>query len=348
MAKKRALPKTFHQQLLESDDFAQYSLRSTFFVRRLSVFNLWNAIEQVQRLVTVAENFDWTDTVPIGIEPGAWSQLEARGTPPLLYFCHPRLLAEQPRLLLYYRTIAMISQKGLDSLVSGSSARLESGKAATISEDLALRLSIALNSVLSAMLKATADIEQHHFPGLQFACLGATIQGSWNNAIGTEGETAIKTVLINHLRDEIRQIVWRDDRTRDYDHSWHAELLSRIADVKIVRMAGGFHLVFASEPDVSLRNKKDIPLVAIEVKAGADPAGALERLGAAMKSFEHDKTLNPRVKTVYVVRCLTPELQKRVSQGSPFDHTFSLAEILADSKTQQVFANLLLRVMLGK
>jgi hypothetical protein len=88
--------------------------------------------------------------------------------------------------------------------------------------------------------------------------------------------------------------------------------------------------------------------VAIEVKAGADPAGALERLGAAMKSFENDRAINPRVKTVYVVRGLTPELRKRISQGSPFDHTFSLAEILADSKTQQVFANLVLRVMLGK
>ncbi|MCK7511704.1 MAG: hypothetical protein MZV70_51770 [Desulfobacterales bacterium] len=57
-------------------------------------------------------------------------------------------------------------------------------------------------------------------------------------------------------------------------------------------------------------------MVAVEVKAGGDPAGALERLGAA-KSFEDDRNLNPRVKTVYVVRCITPELQRRISQNNP-------------------------------
>jgi hypothetical protein len=39
-------------------------------------------------------------------------------------------------------------------------------------------------------------------------------------------------------------------------------------------------------------------------------------------------------------------LQRRISQNNPFDHTFSLAELLADDKTQKTFANLMLRVIL--
>jgi hypothetical protein len=84
------------------------------------------------------------------------------------------------------------------------------------------------------------------------------------------------------------------------------------------------------------------------VKAGMDAPAALERLGAAMKSFDHDRNLNPNVKTVYVVRCMTPELQRRIQQNNPFDYTFGLAELMADDKTQKTFANLIRRTILKK
>lgn len=106
--------------------------------------------------------------------------------------------------------------------------------------------------------------------------------------------------------------------------------------------------MFASEPDVSLRDVDDVPWAAIEVKAGYDTAGALERLGAGMKSFEHDLNVNPRCKTVYVVRALTPESQRRISQGAMCDHTFGMSELLADERAQRTFANVALRIMLDR
>jgi len=51
---------------------------------------------------------------------------------------------------------------------------------------------------------------------------------------------------------------------------------------------------------------------------------------------------------VYVGRCMTPQLRKRIDEGGFFDHTFALSELLADDKTQQTFANLVLRVVLKK
>lgn len=338
----------FHGDLLASDDFAVYSLRSSFFLRRLRAIDLWRAIGEVQKLIPAKKGFRWDQRATWGIEEEAWSQVAKWGVEPLLLFCHPRVLSEQPSLLLYYRTVALLSQKGLASLVGGDVARIESGRMTELEEGVVARLAVTLNSVISAVISTGAEIEPHQLPGLQFAAVGATIQGGWNNAVGEEGEAAVRSILVNHLRDEILQVVWKDGSSVEYTSDFHPTLIDRIGDVRLVRLKQGFHLHFASEPDVSLRDPHDLPVVAIEVKAGSDPAGALERLGAAMKSFENDRNRNPRVNTVYVVRCMTPQLRKRIDESNPFDYTFGLSQLLADHATQQTFANLIVRTVLGK
>ncbi|MGE0377691.1 MAG: XcyI family restriction endonuclease, partial [Planctomycetaceae bacterium] len=144
------------------------------------------------------------------------------------------------------------------------------------------------------------------------------------------------------------QVVWKDGRSTDYAEDQHVNILDHIHDLKVVRLRQGFHLLFSSEPDVSVRDVHEKPVMAIEVKAGTDSAGALERLGAAMKSFENDRSLNPRVKTVYVVRAMTPELRARIDETNPFDYTFGLAELLADEDKQRRFAGVVLRAILGR
>lgn len=340
--------KNFHKELVVSDVFAQYSLRSTFFVRRLRGMRLWDAIGQVHRLTKVEGSFLWDDRASWGIDQNAWDRVRAKQINPLLVFCHPRAITEQPQLLLYYRTAALISQKGLKSLIGGNVEATEAGQLEQLDDEWLKQAVVALNSLLSAVVNAAAELEQRDLAGFQFASAGATIQGAWNNAIGSEGEAAVRSILVNHLRDELLQIVWQDGKSTDYASELHTDLLDRIADVRVVRMKHGFHLRFASEPDISLRNVSDVPLAAIEIKAGADPAGALERLGAAMKSFDNDRNLNPRLKTIYVVRCITPELQKRIRHNNPFDHTFGLSELLVDERTQRTFANLVLRAVLAQ
>ncbi len=233
-------------------------------------------------------------------------------------------------------------------LVGGNVANVEAGKVETLDRKWLDKVVIALNSIASTIIKNSAEIDAYALPGFQFATAGATIQGSWNNAIGAEGEAAVRTILINHLRDEIVQLVWRDGSTTPYAAEQHTSFVDNINDLRVLRLKPGYHIQFGSEPDVSMRDPTDVPVVAVEVKAGADPAAALERLGAAMKSFENDRDINPRVKTVYVVRCMTPELQNRINQGSFFDHTFALSELLVNETRQKAFANLFLRVVLGK
>jgi hypothetical protein len=48
------------------------------------------------------------------------------------------------------------------------------------------------------------------------------------------------------------------------------------------------------------------------LKGGADPAGALERYGAAKKSFEESRRLTPKVSTILIASCITLEVQARI------------------------------------
>lgn len=227
----------FHEELLESEDFSQYSLRATFFVSRLRKMRLWHAIDHVNALH--AECFTWDHRSEWGVEEDGWERIQSKGIAPLQYFCHPRLITEQPWLLIYYRNVAMISQKGLGKIIGGNIARIESGEVDELNSEWVEKLVLTLNGILSAIVETAADLDARDLPGFQFASAGATIQGSWNNAIGSAGEVAVRTILVNHLRAEIQQIVWRDQTQSDYDANLHSSLIDRIDDVRLVRMTGG-------------------------------------------------------------------------------------------------------------
>ena len=70
------------------------------------------------------------------------------------------------------------------------------------------------------------------------------------------------------------------------------------------------NMVFGSEPDIKF--ERDTRLLAtIEIKGGTDPAGALERLGAMMKSF---KETPPGCVNFLVAGIVTDKMQFRLEQ----------------------------------
>ncbi|MCK7511703.1 MAG: hypothetical protein MZV70_51765 [Desulfobacterales bacterium] len=95
-------------------------------------------------------------------------------------------------MLLYYRTLALISQKGLSALTRSNLATIEAGKAEKLNADCLKQLCVAINSILWLSQRAQRrKLTLNTFRGF-IATAGTTIQGSWNNAIGTEGEHAVK------------------------------------------------------------------------------------------------------------------------------------------------------------
>lgn len=66
------------------------------------------------------------------------------------------------------------------------------------------------------------------------------------------------------------------------------------------------------------------------MKGGADPAGALERYGAAKKSFEEAFRRNSQVRTILVASCITSEVHTRIQNDSIISTYFNLTEILSE------------------
>ena len=269
--------------------------------------------------------------------------VRAAGVEPLLFFLHPRVLEEQPSLLLYYRCVALLSQKGLQAVAGTGVAGIESRKVSRLTPVTAERIVRAVNEVLSQLAETVKPFDRRYVEIFLYATAGSQIQGSWVNAIGRQGELVVRELVVRNLWDEITQVVWRNDTSSERDAVGQERLLQDAGRIKVLRLKHGFHCVFASEPDMSFRDVQGKPLLALEVKAGTDPAGALERYGAAIKSFLNERAMNPRVKTVYVTSCLTPEVRKRIAEESPFDHTYLVSDLLRDKASQQKLAGLMVR-----
>ncbi|GAX37284.1 XcyI family restriction endonuclease [Nodularia sp. NIES-3585] len=93
-------------------------------------------------------------------------------------------------------------------------------------------------------------------------------------------------------------------------------------------------ILFSSEPDISLLNNQGTTIAVIEVKGGKDPAGALERYGAAKKSFEEARRSNSEVITILVASCITDEVHTRIQNDSTISNYFNLTEILSENSRQ--------------
>ena len=97
---------------------------------------------------------------------------------------------------------------------------------------------------------------------------------------------------------------------------------------------------FRSEPDGTILSPDGKVTGGIEVKAGIDPAAALERLGAMFKSFDNIKQSSPDAETVLVISCLTDEVQARINESKAVNFTFILTDItLGNRSAENRFVN---------
>ena len=102
-------------------------------------------------------------------------------------------------------------------------------------------------------------------------------------------------------------------------------------------------LVFSDEPDIAIY-KNSIPLVAVEIKGGIDPAGVLERVGAALKSLRRTKQENPSSITILILQdvSLTERARKDLSINLEIvTHLYSTSSILSDEEKREEFFTIL-------
>lgn len=259
------------------------------------------------------------------------------------------MLREHPALIAYYRNVAVLSQKAVGYLAGIDVKRYENNKENRnlLTEQQALNLARLFNVHITLIIDSSIQsLTKDELQGLLLTSTGAQIEGSWRNTIGGEAEKVMQRLLVNEAKE--RQLLYAllprvGTGAVVYDPAKLEEQLGQIERYRGIHLTNRASILFSSEPDITLVNNHSKTVGVIEVKGGADPAGALERYGAAKKSFNESRRTSSVIKTILVASCITREVQARIQQDESISEYFNLTEILSDQTAadhfmQSVFA----------
>lgn len=335
------MPKKQNDLLLIEAHKINYRLRSTFFYRRLHEYHTFEFPAIIKELIPHSDNFNWDDYQKWGISQSAFGLIQKSGLELIQVFSHTRLLRENPKLVAYYRNVAVLSQKATKYLIQLDPSKYEDGNKTELSENYALKFSKLFNEHISLIIESAFEkIEEIELHGILFASTGSQIDGSWRNAIGEEAEQAVQRLLVQEAirRKLLHAFIKKDDNSIITLKDEKSEkLLKNIKGCKGIMLTNQRSILFSSEPDISILDKNGETLLVIEIKGGIDPAGALERYGAAKKSLEESKRQNRKVKTCIVASCITEEVKVRMKRDRAISKYINLTEVMTKSNKKENF-----------
>jgi hypothetical protein len=258
------------------------------------------------------------------IEQRAWDHVQALRIQPRRVFCHPDVLLAHPLTGLYYRGLAGLSVKAAKEYV-GAVERLETDRPGVrLSSEKALRMARTYNLFISSIVVNSTRWTLRNGHRTLLATMGISLDGTMRNRIGKMGEERTRRMVLE----------WLLAQRAINDPSFSADSLD--APPRRLALRGGIVMEFSSEPDIAF--KKDGELLAtVEIKGGIDPAGALERYGAAKKSFEHAVGTTSRCRNFYLTGVLTPEVESRIAKDRLVERSYNIVLLLKDPKVRAEF-----------
>ena len=327
--------------LLAETHRINYRLRSTFFYRKLKEYKTLSFALRINELAQVERLYSWEGYTNWGIGEDSFAYISGHEDVQLIeVFCHPRLIREHPALLAYYRNIAALSQKAVKYLVNIDVKKIETDEVNRyrLTENQARQLAYLFNEHISLIIGSSIEsLTKEELHGILLTSTGAQIDGSWRNATGEEAEKVVQRLLVKEAKERsllVALLPRTGTAIELYDPEKLEEQLGNIERYKGVMLSNHTSILFSSEPDVSLLNNQGTTVGVIEVKGGADPAGALERYGAAKKSFDESLRSNSSVKTILVASCITTEVITRIQNDPTIFTYFNLTEILCEDSTR--------------
>ena len=250
---------------------------------------------------------------------------------PKLVFCHPEIIKALPISSLYYRGLTGLSIKAAKEYI-GSIENLEKGNSrARINDEKVNKIAQVYNTFICSIIKGSTDWTIDNGKRTIIATLGITLDGIMRNKIGSIAEERIRTLIFEWLKHN-NLIVSSHEYTNE-----EADNLPFTCELK-----NNIIMRFSSEPDISFSKiigDKEELLAVVEIKGGIDPAGALERYGAATKSFQHALTVSPRCKNFFLSAVYTQELKKRIKNDRLVEQYYDIIEILEDKSIRDTFFN---------
>ena len=197
----------------------------------------------------------------LGIEQNAWDKITHSEIQPIMVFAHPEIVQNDTKRFMYYRQIAMISQKSM-SYVGLQMGKFEEASINSNNYDELCKRCRVINGVMSNLVLHMDTVTLKKI----IICLGmgAGMQadGSWRNKKGQEVEKSIWKKIKNWAKDSGLEI-------NEINNG--------------VFMCNNTLYKSASEPDIGVYRDGKL-IVLVEIKGGIDPAAALERGGAVQKS----------------------------------------------------------------
>lgn len=285
--------------------------KSAFFHRKLHEWKLVEIADQIDGVR--GEDLNWDG---LNISSQAWNKIIHRGIKPVIVFAHPQVLHDIPGTAGYYRMLAMVSQKSMKRVGINLDSH-EAGKP-ILSSETAITIARHLNRIISALVEADEPFDAREFDLWRGMAAGAQAQGSWQNNKGTSAEVVIREIILRRLQER-------------------GVISGEIASAAHIDLGDGRMLVFADEPDIAIYRENQ-PQVAVEVKGGIDPAGVLERIGAALKSLQRTRLENPNSVTVLILQDVSMTERARhdlTLSAATVTQLFSARSILEDETERE-------------
>jgi len=268
---------------------------------------------------------NWSPSSDLLIEKGVWNYIvEKMQYDPKQIFCHPDTIIHNPKTIIYYRGLCGLSLKAsrdyfgrIDSLEAGM------GK---LNKEKALKISRTFNAFICSIIKNSTKWTLRNGYRTIVATLGITIDGIMRNNIGDIAEERIRSMILEWLATS--NLVLSPNLPK---HEPLAEL------PKNTELRNDITMIFSSEPDISFIDKDGLLISVVEIKGGTDPAGALERYGAAKKSFENSIHKNPHCQNYYLAASYTNELKSRIGSDRLVHKIFDIIELLDKPEVRSEF-----------
>jgi hypothetical protein len=306
-----------------------YGVRSIFIQRSLKGLNYDRFFQRIKSLKP--EEFEWKEFSQIGISDRAWNCAKEKGINPLFLFCHPKVITSDPSLVIYYRGIAGIPLKAIKK-VAFDTTKIESKKI-PLQYERSSELSKVINEFISRILEEDEEYSLQDAGIMFYATVGANLDGQWRNVKGFEIASLVKRMIFEFFLSKklIKSILLQKGK----ESKPHKNVT--VNEIKGFILKNFCRIEFGSEPDISFIDKKGMLTGMVEVKGGLDEAGALERYGAAKKTFDEVLNKNPRAFTIYLASCITPTVRKRIEADRAVRKIFNLTNVFFDEKEKLNF-----------
>jgi len=330
--------KKTNRELNKEANQITYSLRSTFFYRKLKELGYFNIVNDIDK-ITQQSRYSWEERKYWRITHNAWNIVKKSNIDPIRVFAHPKIILEHPGLIAYYRNVSSIPLKGVQYLALNV-VDYEKGIKKKISYSESLELCRLFNNHISSIIESTIEINYEEIKGLMFSSVGCSIDGSWRNAIGIEAENVIRSYILKMCIEKglLESIIDKDHRPLDFNPK--ENYILTVSELSGFKLKNQKAILFRSEPDISIIDRNGKSISAIEIKGGTDPAGALERLGAIKKSLDYVINDNPEVNTILIVSCITDEMKERIDSDDSINNLFNLTLLINDIEYRKEFLEL--------